>query len=351
MNDPTLLRRATTVLEGYGLTVEPREPTGPARVLGADAWLRVARARQRIDYVVEIQHRLTRALIGAVLAQTRERAREAGKPVLLVTEHLTPPLAETLKDQRQHFVDTAGNAYLECPEWLVWVNGRKAVARPPRTQTGRAFTRTGLKLLFALLRDPTLANQPYREIAATAGVALGAIPPVMDDLQAQGHLLVVGEGRGKHRRLAARRRLLDDWALAYARTLRPRTLLRTLTTTDFDDWTRWDLAADDALWGSEPAANLLVGRLRPGVLTLYARKIPARLVVAHRLIEPNPGATTGLVEIRQRFWSGDATPATRNRTVAPVLVYADLLATGDARCLETAERIHEHYLARLFEAP
>jgi hypothetical protein len=35
--------------------------------------------------------------------------------------------------------------------------------------------------------------------------------------------------------------------------------------------------------------------------------------------------------------------------VPPVLIYADLLAAGDARCIEAAERIYKVHLARLFE--
>jgi hypothetical protein len=36
--------------------------------------------------------------------------------------------------------------------------------------------------------------------------------------------------------------------------------------------------------------------------------------------------------------------------VPPVLIYADLLATGDGRCLETAQMIYENQLARLLPA-
>jgi hypothetical protein len=345
MNSIPILHRATGVLEGYGLAVEPHALAGPALALRADARWRVARGRQRGDYVVAIKRNVTRAMVGAVLAQARQLAHEAGTPVLLVTDPLTPPIADTLKDQQQQFVDTAGNAYLECHGWLVWVTGRKAEPLP-RARAGRAFTPAGLKILFVLLRDPSLVTRPYREIAVAAGVALGAIPAVVADLQAHGHLLVVD----RRRRIVSPPRLLDEWAMAYARLLRPRTLLRTLTTADFDDWRDWDLGPDDALWGGEPAANLLIGHLRPGVLTIYANKIPARLIVAHRMTTPNPGTTTGIVEIRERFWGDDTIPAAPHRTVAPVLVYADLLATGDGRCLETAQRIHEQHLARSLAA-
>ncbi|WP_405041606.1 type IV toxin-antitoxin system AbiEi family antitoxin [Polaromonas sp.] len=52
--------------------------------------------------------------------------------------------------------------------------------------------------------------------------------------------------------------------------------------------------------------------------------------------------------MRRRFWhfpqadgdgDGDA-------CVPPVLVYADLLATGDARCIETAKRLYETHVVR-----
>ncbi|MBC3833208.1 hypothetical protein H8K33_16990 [Undibacterium amnicola] len=33
--------------------------------------------------------------------------------------------------------------------------------------------------------------------------------------------------------------------------------------------------------------------------------------------------------------------------VPPLLVYADLMATGDARCIETAKMIYDEHVARL----
>jgi len=90
--------------------------------------------------------------------------------------------AESPCGQHQQFVDTAGNAYLEGTGWLIWVVGRKPDPIP-HPHPGRTSTPTGLKVLFVLLRDPTLATRPYREIAVAAGVALGAIPAVAADLR------------------------------------------------------------------------------------------------------------------------------------------------------------------------
>jgi hypothetical protein len=62
-------------------------------------------------------------------------------------------------------------------------------------------------------------------------------------------------------------------------------------------------------------------------------------------------ATEGVLEVRKPFWGGAPHEAARPDTVPPALVYADLLATGDGRCIETAQLIYDKYLARLFPAP
>jgi hypothetical protein len=61
--------------------------------------------------------------------------------------------------------------------------------------------------------------------------------------------------------------------------------------------------------------------------------------------EAGPGHTA-VVEVRKRFWNFPGDPEHVD-LVPPLLVYADLLATGDARCIETAKMIHDRYLARL----
>jgi hypothetical protein len=57
-----------------------------------------------------------------------------------------------------------------------------------------------------------------------------------------------------------------------------------------------------------------------------------------------------LVEIRKPFWGKALDTGRRADLVPEPLVYADLLATGDARCIETAQMVYEEHLARLFTA-
>ena len=53
----------------------------------------------------------------------------------------------------------------------------------------------------------------------------------------------------------------------------------------------------------------------------------------------------GDIELREKFWEFD-TEGTDRAVVPPLLVYADLLATGDTRNIETAKVIYSDYLQR-----
>jgi hypothetical protein len=346
MNEKTLLDRAVAALTALGLDVRATEPPQKNAQLHADAWLRIGKGKGQVDYVVEAKRTLTPETLGAATMQLREIANTASCAALLVTDYLTPPMAASLRDRQQQFADAAGNAYLEGPGLMVYVTGRKLQDKQMTPSAGKAYTLTGLKVTFALLCDPELASAPQRAIAAAAGVALGAIPAVLADLRQTGQLLVLA----KHRRLNATKRLLDEWALTYARRLRAKTLQQTYTMIDFDGWKTWPLDLPHERWGAEPAANLLVNYLTPGVLTIYADKIPPRLLIEKRMT-PARGVEAGgrVVEWRKPFW-GNVPAAARPDTVNPVLVYADLLATGDARCIETAQLVYDEYLARLFPA-
>lgn len=347
MNDyeAILLNAAAGHLRARDLTVAMKEARRDEHV---DAWFRVTKDRKHVDYAVEVKRQVTPQTLGAVVAQLNNWGELTKKTPLLVTTHVTPPIADRLIEMNQQFVDAAGNAYLDAPGMFVLITGRKlekdadTIAEKP----GRAFTTAGLKTLFALICNPQLATATYREIAAAADVALGALPPVLTALQKTGHLNVLGNKR----KLNTTRRLLDEWALAYARTLRPKQLLRTLVAPTFETWRAWDLHAEHAKWGGEPAAALLTKHLAPGVLTLYADKLPARLMVQHRMTTAKPNDEHNLVEVRKPFWGEDACNSDLTDLVPPALVYADLLATGDARCIEAAQMIYEAHLARLFTA-
>ncbi len=331
--DRTLLDAALARLAAWGLAPEivALEPTlGRGR---ADALLRIRHGGQEVLYAAEIKRGLRPAILGAALMQIER----LGDTALLVADYITPPLAQELKTRGVAFIDAAGNAYLNRPPLFIWVKGEKPLTRleTPR-ETGRAFRPSGLRVLFALLCEPALADRPYREIAKRAGVAHGTVGWVMAEMPKIGYVAVVG---GK-RRLTQPERLLQQWVDAHARTLRPKLLLGRYRAETLDWWATLDPLHYGLVLGGEAAAARLTKILRPGTLTFYGPKAEPRLLLDQRL-KPDP---IGNVEFLKRFWAFENDPP---ELTPAVLIYADLLATGDARCLEAAKQLEGGILARL----
>lgn len=338
-----LLQAAVQALEAYGIPAEikpePRKPAGGRP--RADAAFDLVLAGKHQTFLVEAKRWLTPGTLGHVVT----RLRDFGKNAILVTDYVTPPVAEKLKELDIAFVDAAGNAYLRRPPVMIWVVGCKPVVTRQRFRAGRAFQPTGLKLLFALLCRPDLVNTGFREIAEFAGVAHGTVGWVLGDLREMGYLVETGNKRTRVRRLRDPRKLLTQWAEAYARTLYPQLLMGRYQAAEPDWWKKLDAAKYKVLLGAEPAAAIATRYLRPGVVTLYARETPARLMADYRLRKTEDGT----IELRRRFWPFDTKWKYPGLT-PPALIYADLLATGDARCIETAQIIYDRYLARLIKA-
>lgn len=333
-----ILTRVLAALEAQGIATATHDP----------AWTDEDTARIHLHYDgrelrlhAAVWPRLTQQTLGLAIDGTRR----LGKAALLVTDYVTPAMAERLREHEVLFADTAGNAYLRGPGLLAWVKGQRAQRmRTVAAAPGRAFEPGGLKVLLAMLCNPGLVKQPYRAIAAEAGVAHGTVGWVMEALPDLGYLATVERTGRKVRRLLQPDKLLTQWAEAYIRVLRPKLALGRY---EFDaaaaaaipDW-----AAYQATLGGEYAGQRLTRYLKPATLTLYTPAPQPRLLIDLRLrLDPN-----GRMEILRKFWRWADEPGAVDLAPLPV-VYADLIAAGDARTLETAQLIREQFVARFFE--
>lgn len=62
------------------------------------------------------------------------------------------------------YLETNGNIYYKADQIWLWVDRQKPLtAADTREKTGRAFTKTGLKLVFQFLLDPELLTMTYRD--------------------------------------------------------------------------------------------------------------------------------------------------------------------------------------------
>jgi hypothetical protein len=202
-----------------------------------------------------------------------------------------------------------------------------------------------LQLLFGLLTNPDWVVLPTRQLAEKVELANGTVAAALRGLETHG-FIARGTPRGK-RGMRNLRALLDKWTEGYLQRFQRRHFLgyyrREGPTGEW--WKLLDPARHLAVLGGEPAAAELTGFLTPGQVTFYAQRHPAMLIADNKL-ERDPG---GNVVIRKKFWHFQVPDWDNDRLAPPLLIYADLMGTGDARCIETAVKIREQYLARLLE--
>lgn len=336
-----ILRHAVEAAQRNGLVADiVPTPQAPDRHRDhTDGLLRIKHDRTSVDYTIEIKRSLPPSAWGSVLQQLERLPR----PLMFVSDYIAPELAEQLRSRGIAFLDSAGNTFVRQDSLFMSVQGRKRTTPPRKIVAGRAFQPTGLQVIFTLLCLPDAINLPYRTLATMSGVAHGTVGWVIPDLQKLGFIKDLSGKRGT-RRLYDRRRLLDHWVTAYITTLRPRTLLGRFYARSINDWQDWPHNQHAFQWGGEPAAALLTQHLKPGELTLYADAVPSALIARQAFsITPGIGQEV-VVDIRKVFWRFPPEPEV-SPTVPPLLVYADLLATADARCIETAEILYETHLA------
>ena len=258
---------------------------------------------------------------------------------IFVTRYLTNKLAEHCRKIGLLFLDTAGNAYLKKEGILVYIQGQKLDdAQDKREVPKRAFDRTGLRVVFALLADPKLLQAPYREIAKAAGVALGTVGWILTDLREQGLLYEDREGL---RRWTDRERAVQAWITNYPLRLRPRLNPKRFRAAHDGWWKNADPVKFGGCWGGEIAATKLQGNLTPKTATIYIRGDRNPFLAAHRLRADDQGP----IEVLDAFWDLPQAPEWARGLAHPMLVVADLQEIGDPRTYEEAKRIHDHDLA------
>lgn len=339
-----ILKVATQAFEeatGYAIRILNNTPAGEQR---PDAVVRIEPPEGPLkEYYAEIKAAITPATLGYAAQQVRRFEH----PGILVTRQVGPPMAERLKKMDIGFIDTAGNAYINDPPLFIYVTGRKKTEPPFKIATGRAFRPTGLKVVFALLCRPELANAPYRDIVTLTGVAQGTVGWVINNLKQQNFLT----DRGKYgRKLINAPKLLDAWVEHYARELRPKLYIGRYTTKKTGWWKNMDRRAGDVCLGGEPAAAVLTDYLHPERITVYVPNDINTFLLTHQLKKDPDGE----VELLKKFWAfdypwGDAEDYPG--IAPPLLVYADLMATGNDRNMEAAGMIHEKFISGIQDIP
>jgi len=301
-----------------------------------DALIKLVEGERHWTYLVACRTLVDRV---ATLHAVQERIRDFPGEGILIAPHLTADLAMKCQEMGLPFMDAAGNAFLKQKGLHIQVGGLKldkALFRAEKPM--RAFDRTGLRVVFALLVDPDLLQAPYRSIAKAAGVALGTVGWILTNLRENGFLV---EDRQGNRRWIDQTRAIQAWATNFPLRLRERLRPRRFTAKEPDWWRNATPEIYGGCWGGEVGVAKLEGDLVPKTVTLYLPEGRNEFLAKYRLrADPQ-----GLVEVLDAFWDLPPVGQIPVGIAPPLLIYADLQGIGDPRTLEQAKVIYDRYLA------
>ena len=258
------------------------------------------------------------------------------RPFIIVAERIFPKIKEQLRQHKIAYLEANGNIYFNENCFHYFIDTQKPFDQKKETGN-RAFSKTGLKVLFHFLLNENLINLPHREIAETTNVAHGNIAYILNGLKEHGFLLRLNKNTLQ---LNNKKELLEKWMVAYKETLQPTLKIGQFRFANENDFIHWRniILKEETWWGGEPAGDILTNHLRPGELTLYTKENRNELIKNYRMI-PDP---EGNIRVYEKFWNEELD--NQNNAVPTLLTYTDLINIGDKRCRETAEIIYNQYV-------
>lgn len=283
-----------------------------------------------IGFCCEIKKTISNANVFSVI-DSINNMNDEGMPMILITNKLYPKLANTLADNRINWIDKAGNCDIRHENLTIKISGQKKITSGNTSSVSKT-SETNIKLILFFLQNPESINWSYREIQEKVGLSLGTITKAFDLLKTKRYLVQTDKGR----RIAMREELIEWWQQQYNEFLKPKLLINQMSFRTPDARKKWKetLLPEGMYWGGDCGANLVDGYLIPGEFEIYS-EVVSSLLLRTGAVVPDPN---GEIRIYKKFWIGD-----EKEKLAPTLViYADLMGTGDSRCHEAALRIKEN---------
>ena len=296
-----------------------------------DGMLSLIFANEVSTYNVEIKGELRNQALPQIYQHNEEF-----KPFMLVASRISSAIKRQLQINNVAYLEANGNFYLKEGNKMFWIDAHKPL-KIENDNRNRAFTKTGLKVLFEFLENPSLINQSYRQIAEQTGTSIGNITNIIQGLKQENFILSINKNTLKLNNVES---LITKWVDGFTKNLKPTLRIGTFRFLKAEDLLAWkdlELETTKTVWGGEPAGALLTNYLHPAEFTIYTDESRNELIKNYKLIPDEKGN----VKVYQKFWKIDNSA---QKTAPPLVVYADLMAISDRRCIETAQKIYDEYL-------
>ena len=281
---------------------------------------------------------ITSNLSSAVAAQILAEARKK-RGLLLCAPLVSDELGRRLGAANVNYVDLRGNARLRLePGYLTWIAGQRGEQLSRPTPTDIRYP--GYRVMFAYITKPDLITAPLRTVATASGTSVSAVSAMQQRMKLDGIARPAKKGRSWMP--GQRRRLLEHWLAAYPTQIRPRLLVGTFQLkaatpeemerhvhAALDGTYDWQLAGTSAAWK-------MTHHYRAGNVCIQTAGNEAEIRRQLRAIPDQNGPFSMLRSI------GPLAVNENDPTLAhPLLVYSELMTSGDDRAIETAEMIFD----------
>ena len=337
----------TACAEAMGQLPETQVTLTPTKAKHPAHWgaiLTLKHGHDLVEFGAEIREQLATTALPHRLEELKTQADREGIQPCLLARYINPNIAAPLRRDGIAYADAAGNLFFCTPFFYALREGAKALPRmEPET---RVFhTPAGLRLLGLLLVKPEAANWQYRTLAQATKVAVGTVHDLLGQLRQDGYLQTTDQD---HRTLRQPEALLERWLLGYRQRLRPKLLRGRYRIGQVKELPGLLTTAnqENVLLGGEVAAAQITGLLNPERAALH---VPADVdlpELAKRLrLLPDAKGNLDVLALpgMATHWTrpGPTTPP----LVAPILTYAELLATDDDRLREVAAALYKKEIA------
>lgn len=298
----------------------------------------------------------SKSSIGIIENELRKLKRDSidKNKLVFVIDYANPELTDFFKEKNIFFIDTVGNCFVNLPQLLLLVEGKKKIYSSEDHQK-RAFQKTGLKLLYHIFLNPDLISKTYREIAKEVKISLASVGYILDELKEENYIVDIEKGR---RSLFNVKQLITKWANNYSENLRPkihRGYFKQLKDESIIEIEASKFKEIGIFLGGEYAASYLNNYLKPEKLTLYTNQRISELVKQLGIIPANDSSKE--IEVLEIFWEEDYNKSysfqdsVRNREILThsILTYSDLLLSNNYRGIETAEQLLNYEIRNRFK--
>lgn len=282
--------------------------------------------------------------------------QRTGERFLLLSENITPAVAESLRQRNIMYLDARGNCFVNEGPIFVDIRGR---TRAPES-SGRArggelsgpvnsaqnlFTPRRAQVIAVLLSFPELLGKPTRLLAKASDTSVGTTSQTLSLLKETGYLFESGSGFSFTPNKV--QTLVDTWVDAYSTGLGKRlelfhgkAELSRLGDIDPRGWVSGEAAVPELVRGGDS-------------VTLYVdHRNDLKSLIKDSRMRNDP---QGNVLVRRAFWSQpwapdlqrviDSESDMHGWSVAPrILLIADLAATRDPRLVEVSQTIRAQLL-------